>query len=76
MGIICFCLAFGTVLGSLGDRGGNVLNMFKIFEEVIMQMVVCVMFVSPIGIASIIASKILGKCCGLVLGIPKCICSS
>ena len=60
LGIIFFCLTFGTVLGSLGPFGKPLINLFSIIDQVIMKMVYMVMWVSPIGIASVIAAKILG----------------
>ena len=60
LGIIFFCLTFGTVLGSLGPSGKPLINLFSIIDQVIMKMVYMVMWVSPIGIASVIAAKILG----------------
>ena len=60
LGIIFFCLTFGTVLGSLGPSGKPLVNLFSIIDQVIMKMVYMVMWVSPIGIASVIAAKILG----------------
>ena len=60
LGIIFFCLTFGTVLGSLGTSGKPLVNLFSIIDQVIMKMVYMVMWVSPIGIASVIAAKILG----------------
>merc|ERR1712012_1503664 len=60
LGIICFCLAFGTVLGSLGEKGKPLIEVFRVIDEVIMRLVMIVMYVSPIGISSIIAAKILG----------------
>ena len=61
LGIIFFCLTFGSVLGSLGEKGRVLVEMFRTVDEVIMRMVLLVMYVSPVGIASIIASKILSK---------------
>ena len=61
LGIIFFCLTFGSVLGSLGEKGRTLVEMFRTVDEVIMRMVLLVMYVSPVGIASIIASKILSK---------------
>ena len=60
LGIIGFCLAFGTVLGSLGEVGRPLVEVFRIVDEVIMRLVMVIMYASPIGIASIISSKILG----------------
>lgn len=61
LGIIGFCLAFGTVLGSLGEAGRPLVELFRIVDEVIMRLVMVIMYISPIGIASIIAAKILGR---------------
>ena len=61
LGIIGFCLAFGTVLGSLGEAGRLLVELFRIVDEVIMRLVMVIMYISPIGIASIIAAKILGR---------------
>ena len=60
MGIIFFCLTFGTVLGSLGKKAQLVIDFFKIIDEVIMKMVNAIMWISPVGISSVICAKILG----------------
>jgi len=60
LGIIFFCLTFGTVLGSLGKKGQLVVDFFKIIDEVIMKMVNAIMWISPVGISSVICAKILG----------------
>lgn len=60
LGIIFFCLTFGTVLGSIGRKAEPVLSFFKIIDEVIMKMVCGIMWISPIGISSVICAKILG----------------
>ena len=74
--MIFFCLAFGTVLGSLGSSGKQLVTIFGTidqveegpemptslasqFLQVIMRMVLTIMWVSPLGIASVIAAKIL-----------------
>lgn len=59
LGIIFFCIAFGTVLGSLGKKAQLVIDFFKIIDEVIMKMVNTIMWISPIGISSVICAKIL-----------------
>merc|ERR1719328_913587 len=59
LGIIFFCLTFGTVLGSLGKRGRPVIELFQIIDEVIMKMVYGIMWISPVGISSVICAKIL-----------------
>jgi len=59
LGIIFFCLAFGTVLGSLGEKAAGVIQFFAVIDEVIMRMVSTIMWISPVGISSVIAAKIL-----------------
>merc|ERR1712226_1537625 len=59
-GIIFFCLTFGTVLGSIGRKADPVVNFFRIIDEVIMKMVNGIMWISPVGISSVICAKILG----------------
>ncbi|XP_066594060.1 excitatory amino acid transporter isoform X1 [Prorops nasuta] len=60
LGIVFFCLVFGTFLGTLGEKGQVVIDFFKAVFEVIMRMVSMVMWMTPIGITSVIAGKILG----------------
>ncbi|XP_017465360.1 PREDICTED: excitatory amino acid transporter [Rhagoletis zephyria] len=60
LGIVFFCLVFGTILGTIGEKGQIVVDFFTAVFEVIMKMVTCVMWLTPIGISSVIAGKILG----------------
>ncbi|KAF2359521.1 Sodium:dicarboxylate symporter [Trinorchestia longiramus] len=59
LGIIVFSLVFGTVLGSLGKRGSPVADFFSIVDEVVLKIVTGIMWLSPVGVASVIMSKIL-----------------
>ena len=59
LGIIFFCLAFGVVLGAVGKKAAAVIEFFAVVDEVIMRMVTTIMWISPIGISSVIAAKIL-----------------
>ena len=59
LGIICFCLAFGVGLGSLGTKAAGVIEFFAVLDEVIMKMVTTIMWISPVGICSVITAKIL-----------------
>ncbi|KAJ9598421.1 hypothetical protein L9F63_010896, partial [Diploptera punctata] len=59
LGIIFFCLIFGTVLGSMGARAYVVIEFFTTIDEVVMRMVSGVMWLTPIGISSVICGKIL-----------------
>ena len=58
--IIFFCMAFGVVLGAVGKKAAGVIEFFAVIDEVIMKMVTAIMWISPIGISSVIAAKILG----------------
>ncbi|XP_013149067.1 PREDICTED: putative sodium-dependent excitatory amino acid transporter glt-6 [Papilio polytes] len=60
LGLVFFCLVFGSVLGSLGPKGQVVINFFQAIFEVTMKMVTAVMWFTPVGVSSIIAGKILG----------------
>ena len=44
LGIIFFCLTFGTVLGSLGPEGEPVVRFFAVVDEAIMKMVYGIMW--------------------------------
>ena len=59
LGIIFFCMAFGVVLGAVGKKAAGVIEFFAVIDEVIMKMVTAIMWISPIGISSVIAAKIL-----------------
>ncbi len=59
LGIVFFCLVFGTLLGTIGGKGQVVIDFFSAIFEVVMRMVTCVMWLTPIGISSVIAGKIL-----------------
>ncbi|ROT60689.1 amino acid transporter 2 [Penaeus vannamei] len=58
LGIIVFCLVFGTILGSLGKKGAVVVDFFSVIDAVILKIVTGIML-SPVGVASVIMSKIL-----------------
>ncbi|XP_049823798.1 excitatory amino acid transporter isoform X2 [Aethina tumida] len=59
LGIVFFCLIFGTILGTLGPKAKLVIDFFSVIFEVIMKMVNGVIWLTPIGISSVIAGKIL-----------------
>lgn len=60
LGIVFFCLTFGTILGTIGEKGQVVINFFAAIFEVIMKMVILTcLWLSPLGISSVIAGKIL-----------------
>lgn len=59
LGITFFCLVFGTVVGTMGKKAYVVVEFFTIVNEVVMRMVSGVMWLTPVGISSIICGKIL-----------------
>ena len=59
LGIVFFCLVFGTLLGTIGEKGYVVVQFFTAVFEVIMKMVTGIMWLTPVGISSVIAGKIL-----------------
>ncbi|RVE50693.1 hypothetical protein evm_004603 [Chilo suppressalis] len=60
LGLVFFCLVFGSLLGTLGPKGKVVIDFFQAIFEVIMKMVTGVMWLTPVGVSSVIAGKILG----------------
>ncbi|XP_017775394.1 PREDICTED: excitatory amino acid transporter isoform X2 [Nicrophorus vespilloides] len=59
LGIVFFCLIFGTILGTLGEKSKVVIEFFTVTFEVVMKFVTGVMWLTPFGISSVIAGKIL-----------------
>ncbi|KAJ8920324.1 hypothetical protein NQ315_011986 [Exocentrus adspersus] len=59
LGIVFFCLIFGTILGTLGSKGKIVIEFFSVIFDVVMKMVTGVIWLTPVGISSVIAGKIL-----------------
>lgn len=58
LGIITFCIAFGIVLARMGPRAQVMIDFFTILNEVSMSLVMIVVWYSPIGIAFLIAGRI------------------
>lgn len=56
--IIIFSLVFGGVLTTLGDKGKPVIAFFDGINEAIMKMVHLVMYVAPLGVFALVASKL------------------
>lgn len=59
IGIVVFCLSFGTILGTLGERSRAVIEFFNVIFDVVMKMVTAVMWLTPMGVCSVITGKIL-----------------
>jgi hypothetical protein len=49
LGIIFFCLTFGTVLGSFGAKAKPVIDFFNVIDEVILSMVYGIMWLDKNG---------------------------
>jgi Na+/H+-dicarboxylate symporter len=56
--IIVFSLVFGGVLTTLGEKGKSVISFFDAVNEAIMKMVHLVLYLAPVGIFALIASKL------------------
>ena len=56
--LIIFSLVFGGVLTTLGEKGKIVINFFDAVNEAIMKMVHLVLYLAPVGIFALIASKL------------------
>lgn len=56
--LIIFSLVFGGVLTTLGERGKNVIDFFDTVNEAIMKMVHLILYIAPLGIFALIASKL------------------
>lgn len=61
LGLVFFCMIFGMFLGTIGPKGKVISDFFSALFEVSMKMLsTCILWLTPIGISSVIASKILG----------------
>ncbi|KAK3699457.1 hypothetical protein QZH41_018614 [Actinostola sp. cb2023] len=58
LGIVMFSIVFGIVLGRLGERGAPLKAVLEAMNDVIMQMITIVMWMSPLGICSLIAQNL------------------
>lgn len=56
--IIVFSLIFGGILTTLGPKGRIVINFFDGVNEAIMKMVHLIMYIAPLGIFALIASRL------------------
>ena len=56
--IIIFSLVFGGVLTTLGDKGKPVIAFFDGVNEAIMKVVHLVMYIAPLGVFALVASKL------------------
>lgn len=54
-----FCVVFGGVLGALGDQVEILRNFFSALDVAIMKIVFIVMWLTPIGVMSLLCARIL-----------------
>nr|XP_046184760.1 excitatory amino acid transporter 3-like isoform X2 [Oncorhynchus gorbuscha] len=59
LGLIVFCVAFGLVIGKMGERGRILLEFFDAINEATMRLVQIIMCYMPVGILFLIAAKII-----------------
>ncbi|XP_073989458.1 excitatory amino acid transporter 2 isoform X1 [Rhodnius prolixus] len=59
LGIIFFCLIFGSVLGTLGPHKIVVINFFNVIYEVLLKMLMGAIWFTPVGVGSVICGKII-----------------
>ncbi|MGY8815912.1 MAG: dicarboxylate/amino acid:cation symporter [Gammaproteobacteria bacterium] len=56
--LIVFCLIFGIALTTIGERGKTISGFFEGLNDVMMKLVIWLMYLSPVGIFALIASKL------------------
>jgi len=59
LGIIVFCIAFGILIGQMGDKARVMCTFFTELNEIVMRIVNIIMWYSPFGIMCLIAGKIM-----------------
>ncbi|XP_011403916.1 PREDICTED: excitatory amino acid transporter 2-like [Amphimedon queenslandica] len=59
LGIITFTIAFSIVLSTLGSEAEGFLKVITVLNDAVMKLITLIMWTSPVGIASIIAGKLL-----------------
>lgn len=56
--IIVFCLIFAAALTTIGSKGKVVIDFFDGLNEVMMKVVIWLMYLAPVGIFALIASRL------------------
>ncbi|XP_039221096.1 excitatory amino acid transporter 2 isoform X1 [Crotalus tigris] len=59
LGLIGFFIAFGIVMGKMGEQAKMMVDFFNILNEIVMKLVIMIMWYSPLGIACLICGKII-----------------
>lgn len=59
LGLVIFCLIFGTIANSIGEKGDVIRVFFSAVFDILLKTTTKVMWLSGIGVCSIIADKLL-----------------
>ncbi|CAB1338920.1 unnamed protein product, partial [Coregonus sp. 'balchen'] len=59
LGLIGFFVAFGIIMGKMGEKARLMLEFFNVLNEIVMRIVGMIMWYSPFGIACLICGKII-----------------
>ncbi|XP_039984289.1 excitatory amino acid transporter 2-like isoform X1 [Xiphias gladius] len=59
LGLIGFFVAFGVIMGKMGEKAKLMLEFFNVLNEIVMKLVSAIMWYSPVGIACLICGKII-----------------
>eukprot|EP00246_Nothoceros_aenigmaticus_P011494 TRINITY_DN3143_c0_g1_i3.p1 TRINITY_DN3143_c0_g1~~TRINITY_DN3143_c0_g1_i3.p1 ORF type:complete len:400 (+),score=41.73 TRINITY_DN3143_c0_g1_i3:280-1479(+) len=62
LGVMLFAIVFAFSLTSLGARADPIVEMIEVVNDVIVKIIHAVIVMTPVGIASLIASTILSAC--------------
>lgn len=56
--LIIFALIFGGILTTMGEKGQTIIKFFDAINEAVMKMVHLILYVAPLGVFALIASKL------------------
>ncbi|KAE8297593.1 Excitatory amino acid transporter 2 GLT-1 [Larimichthys crocea] len=59
LGLIGFFVAFGVIMGKMGEKAKLMVEFFNVLNDIVMRLVGAIMWYSPLGIACLICGKII-----------------
>ncbi|RNA40028.1 excitatory amino acid transporter 3 [Brachionus plicatilis] len=59
LGLVLFCITFGAMLAQIGERGMVMVHFLEILNEVSIKIIRIVMWISPLGIMSLVCVAVL-----------------
>eukprot|EP00897_Mesotaenium_endlicherianum_P006891 jgi/Mesen1/622/ME000108S10779 len=62
LGVIAFCIFFGSVLASLGEQAEPLIRVIEIANAAVLKMILAVIWLTPVGVGSLIAGTVLRAC--------------